>query len=488
MNKQKITDEEIIILAKLADKMQRHYFYPQDIEWAKYKGKIYMIQTRPVTTIKKEKEIKIEQDKENKFKITQAPILSGTAASPGIGTGTVKIVMNPKNNSKVKNGDVLVAPMTSPDFVPAMKKAAAIITDEGGQTSHAAIVSRELGVPCVVGTKEATKKLEDDMIVSVDGAKGEVYLGGKIAKEVLNEEKEEYYSGKTATKLYVNLAEPDRAKEVAKMNVDGVGLLRAEFMIADIGIHPKEAIKLKKQDKFINELSDGISNFCKEFYPRPVIYRATDFKTNEYRALQGGKYWEPQESNPMLGFRGAYRYIVNPEVFNLELQALKRVRNRYSNLWLMIPFVRSPQELEKVKKLVRTEGFFESNTFKFFMMVELPVNVILLEDFIKVGIDGVSIGSNDLTMLLLGVDRDNAEVADVFDERSPAVSWALRRIAKTCQKNKIMCSICGQAPSEYQEIVEELVKYGVTSISVNPDTIDKTRTIIHRAERKLLSK
>ncbi|MEJ2441399.1 MAG: phosphoenolpyruvate synthase, partial [Patescibacteria group bacterium] len=230
----------------------------------------------------------------------------------------------------------------------------------------------------------------------------------------------------------------------------------------------------------------GLTTFCKAFSPRPVVYRTTDFKTNEYRQLPGGKYWEPEEPNPMLGYRGAFRYVADPEVFTLELRAIKKVRQRYKNLWVMIPYVRSPEELAAVRRIVAAEGLFESPTFKFWMMVELPVNVISLKRFIKVGIDGISIGSNDLTMLISGTDRDNAEVAEAFNERSPAVRWALRRVIRICNKENISSSICGQAPSIYDELVEDLVKYGITSISVNPDAINRVRQVILDKERKII--
>ena len=481
---QKITNEEIVKLAQMADKLQKHYYFPQDAEWAKEKGNLFLVQTRPVTTIKDVARAELKETKEG-LKMASSPILTGSPASPGIGTGPVKVLKSAKEIGKLEKGDILVAPMTSPDFVPAMKKANAIVTDEGGATSHAAIVSRELGIPCVVGTKDATTRLKDGSIVTVDGAKGQIFWGSKISglEEKSQEVKET--KAKTATKVYVNLGEPQRAKEVAKMNVDGVGLLRAEFMIANIGIHPKEAIKRKIQHKFINNLTEDLSIFCKEFSPRPVVYRTTDFKTNEYRALPGGKAWEPEEPNPMLGFRGAIRYIANPDVFTLELSAIKKVRERYKNLWLMIPFVRSPDELAKVRRLVAAEGLFESTTFKFWMMVELPVNVILMEDFIKVGIDGVSIGSNDLTMLVEGTDRDNSEVAQAYNERSPAIYWALKRIVRICSKNGISSSICGQAPSTYDDLVEELVKLGITSVSVNPDAVGRVRNVILEAEKKI---
>jgi len=486
---QKITDEDVVTLAKLAQKLQDHYYFPQDIEWAKDKaGDLFITQTRPITTMEKTAE-SLKKDEDGGFKMAESPILKGAAASPGIGTGHVKILKSPKEIVKVKQGDVLVAKMTSPDYVPAMKKAAAIVTDEGGLTSHAAIVSRELGVPCIVGTGEATKLLKDGNVVTVDGARGVVYMGSKVIKSESNESNkkpEDYKKRRTATRVYVNLAESERVKEISKRHVDGVGLLRAEFMIANIGVHPKQAIKEKKQEDFIKKLEKGIEKFAEAFDPRPVVYRATDFKTNEYRALPHGEAWEPEEPNPLMGFRGAFRYITHPDVFNLELQAIKNVRKKHKNLWMMIPFVRSPEELRRVRRLIAAEGLFEESSFKLWMMVELPVNVIQLNDFIDVGIDGVSIGSNDLTMLVLGTDRDNSEVAQAFDERSKAVRWALRRIIKTCQKRGITSSICGQAPSTYEDLVERLVRYGITSISVNPDAIERVREVVALTEADII--
>ena len=491
--KRKLTDSQIIELAKIGKKIHQHYFYPQDIEWTFYKGKFYIVQARPVTTIEKSK-VKNQKSKV----IRRKPILVGQGASPGIASGPVKIIQGAKEINKISNGDVLVTPMTNPDFVPAMKKVAAIVTEKGGQTSHAAIVSRELGVPCIVGVQQATKILKNEQIITVDGAKGEIYQGGIIMGKKLEEIQVLPVSRlrvtsyelplKTATKIYVNLGEPELAKEIAQRNVDGVGLLRAEFMIAQIGVHPKKIIKDRKQKLFVQNLSSNISIFCEAFGPRPVIYRATDFKTNEYQNLIGGKAFEPEEENPLLGFRGAFRYITNPEVFELELKAIKEVRKKYNNLWLMIPFCRTPQELQQVKKIIASEGLIRSSTFKLWLMVEIPSNVILLEDFIKIGIDGVSVGSNDLTMLILGVDRDNAELANAFNEQHPAVLWALEKTIKTCQKYKITSSICGQAPSVYSDLVEKLVKWGITSISVNPDAIEITREIVYDAEKRKIKK
>jgi len=485
---QKLEDQYIVELAKIGQMLEKHYFFPQDVEWAFADNKLSIVQTRPITTIKSidkqkgitKKEVVRQQD----------IILQGAPASPIIGTGKVVIVKDLKELGKVQKGDVLVTEMTNPDFVPAMKRAIAIVTDRGGRTSHAAIVSRELGIACVVGTEFATKKLKDGMIITVDGSRGIVYKGkNQVAKNILeSQSNKEPKHFKTATRVYTNLAEPELAAQVASKNVDGIGLLRAEFLLAQIGKHPKEFIKEKKQEDYINQLEKGLSMFAKAFGQRPVIYRATDFKSNEYKGLNGGEKYEPIESNPMLGYRGAFRYIKDPDVFKLELEAIRRVRQKHKNLQLMIPFVRSPKELLSTRNIVEECGLFKDSKFKFYMMVEIPTNVIRLEEFIKVGIDGVSIGSNDLTMLILGTDRDNEEVSTEFNEMDPSVLWALKKIVETAAKYNITSSICGQAPSVYPELTEMLVNWGITSISVNPDVIDSTRKIIYEAENKLINK
>ncbi len=485
-DRQKLDDPEIKSLAALGEKIEKHYFFPQDIEWAFEKGKLYIVQTRPVTTVGKEA-INHNPTEMNRNKM----LVKGDPASPGIASGPVKILTSPKEIGKINKGDVLVAEMTNPDYVPAMRRAAAIVTERGGRTSHAAIVSRELGIPAVVGAADAKKLLKEGVTVTVNGATGEVFQGATEIRPIrpisTNPTNKKI---KTATKVYVNLAEAERAKEIAKMNVDGIGLLRAEFMIADIGTHPKKLIADGKQKLFIDKLSSHLESICSPFSPRPVIYRATDFKTNEYRHLKGGEAYEPEEPNPMLGFRGAARYIANPDVFEMELEAIKIVRNKMGlkNLWLMIPFVRTPLELLEVKKMVAAAGLLRSETFKLFMMVEIPANVIMLNDFLDVGIDGVSIGSNDLTMLLLGTDRDNSEVAHDFSEKDPTVLWALEQVVRTCAKRKVRSSICGQAPSDYPDLVEKLVSWGITSVSVNPDAIDHVRETVYEAENKLVKK
>lgn len=481
---QKLPDKFIIELADYVKRIEAHYQIPQDTEWALANKKMYIVQTRPVTTMKEVGKL------HRHVKAKDVPVLlSGAAASPGVASGPVKIIKSAKNVSQVIAGDVLVTEMTDPDFVPAMRKAVAIVTDSGGRTSHAAIVSRELGIPCIVGTDTATQILKNGEIITVDGSSGNVY-SGQVA---LEEEKQEITVAakdlKTATKIYVNLGEPELAQEMAGRNVDGVGLLRAEFMIAKIGTHPKKMIEENKEKGFVTKLAEGMETFAAAFDPRPVVYRATDFKTNEYRNLKGGEQYEGQEENPLMGFRGAARYVANQDVFQLELKALKLVRNKkgFKNLHLMIPFVRSVQELMEVKKMVSAAGLRRSANFNLWMMVEIPSNVILLEKFLEVGVDGVSVGTNDLTMLILGVDRDNPKIANAYNEMDEAVLWSLEKIIKTCHKAGVTSSICGQAPSDHPLLVRKLVQWGMTSISVNPDVIEKTRQIVADAEHDLVA-
>lgn len=493
---QKIRDHEIIALAKLGQAIEKHYYFPQDIEWAKEKNRIYIVQTRPITTLKIQNSASRIQNAVNKNSklstLNSKLILVGDPASPGIGVGKVyKITQNRDRGQNMEKGSVLVAKATNPDYVPAMRKASAIITERGGRTSHAAIVAREFGIPAVVGASGALSRLKEGETVTVNGKTGDIYKGGFLSVKNENTQKiDNTFNIKTATKVLVNTAEPDLAGEIAQRNVDGVGLLRAEFIIAQIGIHPKKLIHDKKSDIFVKKLSEGIGKICQAFYPRSVLYRATDFKTNEYRSLVGGKDFEPTESNPMLGYRGAFRYIHDPATFLLELKAIKYVREKMSlnNLNLMMPFVRTVKELEEVKKIIISQGLRRSHTFKLYMMVEIPSNVILIDDFIKVGIDGVSIGSNDLTMLTLGIDRDNEEVAGEFDEKNGALLWSYERVIKACRKNGVAVSICGQAPSLYPSLVEDLVSFGIDSVSVSADAIDVTRRIVYSAEERVVSK
>jgi len=413
-------------------------------------------------------------------------LLEGLGASPGVASGPVRIIKNPSEINKIKEGDILVAVMTNPDYVPAMRRAAAILTDEGGRTSHAAIVSRELGLPAIVGSGQATKLLKNGEVITVDGSEGFIYEGDITM--TVKAERLDTSDLVTATKIYLNLGEPQLAVEMAQRNVDGIGLLRAEFMIANIGKHPRAFIKERKQKEFINQLAEDLETFASAFDPRPVVYRFTDFRTNEYRGLKGGDAYEDEEANPMIGYRGVTRYIEDADVFELEVEALKIVRNKkgYKNLHVMFPFVRTVEQLISVKKLMSAYGLRRSGSFKVWMMVEVPSNVILLDEFIDVGIDGVSVGTNDLTMLTLGVDRDNPRVANVYSEMNQAVLNSLEKIVKTARKRGITSSICGQAPSVYPELVKMLVEWGMTSVSLSPDVIEKTRLLVYEMEKKVL--
>jgi len=473
--KQKITDAEIIHLAKIGLTLEKHYDFPQDVEWATENGNIYIVQTRPITTLKETAGVAHDID--------ATLLLSGAPASPGVASGPVKIVPDPSQIDKVMNGDILVAEMTTPDFVPAMKRAAAIVTDRGGRTAHAAIVSRELGIPCVVGTEKATAVLKDGQIITVDGSNGKVYAGKiEVKTDIKIRARGEV---KTRTKLLANMAQPEIVDRIATRDVDGIGLLRAEFMVAEIGEHPSAMIEEGRGREFVEKLAAGLTKFAKAFHPRQVVYRTNDFKSNEYKALKGGEKFEQDEENPMIGYRGASRYITDIATFKLELDAIKKVREQYENLWVMIPFVRTVSEMAGTIKIMAEEGLKRSPTFKLWMMCEVPSNVILLEQFIATGIDGISIGSNDLTQLTLGIDRDSARLAATFDERNEAVMLSIEKVVRGCKAAGVTCSICGQAPSVYPEITEKLVEWGVTSISVSPDMIDTTRDIIARVEAKL---
>ncbi|HUD21188.1 MAG TPA: phosphoenolpyruvate synthase [Candidatus Saccharimonadales bacterium] len=509
--KQKLTDEQIVALAKIGLAVEKHYGKPQDTEWAMEKGSLYMVQSRPITTLGKgENKAEVSQaaspdtdksaaDSAQPVEATHEVILTGAAASVGYRSGPVKVIHKPSEIDKVLQGDVLVTEMTSPDYVPAMKRAVAIVTDTGGRTSHAAIVSRELGIPCVVGTGTATTKLKTGQVVTVDGGKGAVYKG-KVELSTTNPASSAVQVSSpqslgastvvpvTATKVYLNLAEPEKAEEYSKLPVDGVGLLRAEFIIAGIGEHPKAMMAAGRSKEYVQKLAQGVGTIAQAFHPRPVVYRATDFKTNEYRSLKGGEKYEAQESNPMIGYRGASRYIADPDEFQLEIEAIKAVRDGQDlkNLHLMIPFVRTVDEFCKVRDLAAKFGLRQGPDFKLWIMVEVPSAVWELERYFKEGVDGVSIGSNDLTQLMLGIDRDSEKLAGEFDERYPTVMAAILHTVRTCRKNHVTCSICGQAPSVYPEVTEAMVKAGTTSVSVAPDVAVSTRKLIASVEKKIL--
>lgn len=525
--RQKISDRHIVELAKLGREIERHYGIPQDIEWAVVGNTVYIVQSRPVTTLKMAVPMKAAVAAAVGFAapVSAAPesevagalagleaiaspaapegeaipvekaniILKGLGASPGVAVGPVQIIPSAKEIAKMRQGGILVTSMTTPDFVPAMKKAAAIITDSGGATAHAAIVSRELGIPCVVGTQKATVLLHDGDVVTVDAVHGIIYAG-KVAIEA---PKKAVAGGAvavaapvTGTKVYVNLAEPELAEKVAALPVDGVGLLRAEFIIAGIGEHPRKMMDEGRGQEFADKLAEGLRRIASAFYPRPVVYRATDFKTNEYRNLAGGEKYEPAEANPMMGYRGCARYVKEEDMFKLELDAIKKVRETYGlkNLWLMIPFVRKIGEIRAIKEILKRNEIHFTKDFKLWIMVEVPSTVFMIEEFCKEGINGISIGSNDLTQLILGIDRDNATMAEAFDERNLSVMRAIRHVIRVCNKYGVTTSICGQAPSVYPEFAEKLVEFGINSISVNPDAIEAARRNIASAEQKYVMK
>ena len=480
----KLTDTQIAEIAQYGLTLEEAYSHPQDIEWAIENDTFYITQTRPITTLSSVGESEGLNVDESVYPM----LLQGTPASPGSATGAVIVLPKIEESSldqldRVKDGDILVTEMTTPDYVPAMKRAKAIVTDHGGRTAHAAIISRELSIPCTVGTGEATTTLTDGQIVTVDGSTGRVYAGAAPGAGAAINADDAAANLKTKTNVYVNLAEPDLADVIAARNVDGVGLLRAEFIVARIGEHPRLMIEEGRGEEYTQKVYDGLIKFAAAFDPRPVIYRTTDFKTNEYRNLRGGDRYEPVEENPMIGYRGAGRYVKEPDIFALEIEAVCRVRALHPNLHVMIPFVRTVNELVHTKSLLEQYGLRRGdNGFKLWMMAEVPSNVILLEEFIKVGIDGVSIGSNDLTQLVLGVDRDNAILADDFDERNEAVMRALETIVTTSTRLGITCGICGQAPSFFPELTAKLVEWGITSVSVSPDVINHTRRIVYEVE------
>ncbi len=499
-----LNDDEVVTLARYGINIEKHYNHPMDIEWAidkeiKPPNNIFIVQARPETVWSTKEGAKEEEGVEPE----KAEILvRGLPASPGIGVGEAKVLNDPhKDAHKFKEGDVLVTRMTDPDWVPLMRIASAVVTDEGGMTSHAAIVSRELGIPAVVGTREATVKIKDGMVVTVDGYRGIVYKGAVKLKKKEEEKVKEvgirpeilmYLYPPTGTKIYMNLGEPDAIDKYVHLPFEGIGLMRIEFIISDwIGYHPLYLIKEGKEQLFIDKLAEGIAKVAQAIYPRPVVVRFSDFKSNEYKGLKGGELFEPDERNPMIGWRGVSRYI-HPKfepAFRLEVRAIKKVREELGlkNVWVMLPFVRTTWEVEKVLEIMENEGLQRSKDFKVWIMAEVPSVVILADEFSKL-VDGFSIGSNDLTQLVLGADRDNDLLARMgyFDERDPAVLKAIEHLVKTAHKYGRTVSICGQAPSVYPEIVEFLVKVGIDSISVNPDAVIRTRYMVAGIERKVM--
>lgn len=480
-------DGELRRIAELAMAIERHNGSPQDTEWAIANGKTYLVQARPITTLPHPSATSAEE---------HAVLVRGLAAAPGTASGNVRVLDDPADGARLLDGEILVAQMTNPDWLPTIRRAAALVTDTGGMTCHAAIVARELGVPCVVGTRTATADLHDGTTVTVDGTRGTV-SAGRVAQTagpavsgwvVQGRLPIEPQAETTGTRVYVNLAMPGRAEAVAALGADGVGLLRAEFMLTEAlgGRHPRDLIAHGEQGRLVEGMVTSVGRIAAAFAPRPVIYRATDFRSNEFRGLVGGETYEPVEHNPMIGYRGCYRYVRQPDLFSLELQALARVREESPNLHLMIPFVRTRWELEECLSLVDASQLGRQHGLHRWVMAEVPSVVHWLPEYIGMGIDGVSIGSNDLTQLVLGVDRDSDVCAELFDESDPAVLDAIGQIIGTARRLGITSSLCGQAPSTDPAFAEHLVRMGITSVSVNPDALSAARRTIAAAERRLL--
>ncbi len=473
-----LSDGEIEELVKFAELIENHYGNPQDVEWGIEKGKVYILQSRAITTIKERKEEKAVKGDVN-------ILLKGLGASPGIGTGKVKVIESEKEISKVEEGDILVTTMTTPDMVPAMKRASAIVTDEGGMTCHAAIVSRELGVPAVVGTKEATKVLRDGMVVTVDGEKGLVYEGA-VEVERKEERVEVQAAGKivTATEVKVNISIPDGAKRAYATGADGVGLFRIEHMVLGLPKHPMKYIRDGEIEEYIQKLYEGMKVVVETFYPKPVWIRTLDAPTDEFRAMEGGEN-EPIEANPMLGFRGIRRDLVEDIHFRAEIRAIKRlVDEGLTNVGIMIPLVTRVDEVKRAKEIIQEEGL-DLSKIEFGVMVETPAAALIIDDIIDVGIDFISFGTNDLTQYTLAIDRNNENVAYMYDETHPAVMKLIEYVINACRKRGVKTSICGQAGS-YPHVVEKLVKLGIDSVSANPDAVQMVRETIARVEKKLI--
>lgn len=499
---QTLTDEQILELANYAKKIEKHYGCYMDMEWGvdERTNKIWILQARPETVWSrrnKEGGAKVQESK-SMTTTDHKVIVKGLPASPGKVSGRVHVILDPSRIDEFKEGEILVTEMTAPDWVPAMKKAKAIVTDSGGMTCHASIVSRELGIPCIVGTKSrgeaATVTIPDGIDVTIDATHGVVYEG------IIEEAKKENQAGAavavaeyfppTGTKVYMNLGDPELAEKYSSLPCDGIGLMREEFIWTTyIHEHPLYLIKTGHPEKVVDQLAEGMRQVCQAMAPRPVTLRFSDFKSSEYRDLKGGDEFEPYEPSALLGWRGASRYY-DPkyiEAFKLECQAVVKVREEFGlkNLNVMIPFCRNVEECEKVVKIMAECGLERGKDFKVWLMAEIPSNIILADQFNKY-VDGYSIGSNDLTMLVLGCDRDNDTVSHIYDERNLAVRRAVRHLIEVAHSEGKTVSICGQAPSVYPEFCEFLIKSGIDSISVNPDTVKFTKKLVAQVEQRVM--
>jgi len=505
-----LSDDHILQLAKWSMIVEEHYKKPMDMEWA-FDGKeeeLYILQARP-ETVQSKRNVNVLEDYKLQMTGKAKVVAKGMSVGSKIGSGKANKIMSAKDINKFKKGEILVTGMTDPDWVPAMKLASAIITDQGGRTAHAAIVSRELGIPCIVGAGNATKVIKTGTELTVDCSGGEEGFAYEGIIPFVIDRVDISKIEDTKTKILMNLADPSQAFNLSFIPNDGVGLAREEFIIANtIKIHPNALIhykkadaKLKKEidaltsgyenktDFYVETLAEGVGKIGAAFYPKPVIVRFSDFKTNEYRQLIGGEAYEPKEENPMMGFRGASRYYHEAfkEAFMLECKAIKKVREEFGidNIEVMVPFCRTVEEGKKVQEVMKEAGLERGkNGLKVMVMCEIPANVILADQFLEI-FDGFSIGSNDLTQLTLGLDRDNAEIVSIGNEKNDAVKELIKTAVKKCQEKGKYIGICGQGPSDFPDFAEFLVTLGIESMSLNPDSIIKTKIAIAQKEKEL---
>ncbi len=489
---QVLSDREILEIVRTGKKIEEHYGSPQDIEWAIEKGQIYIVQSRGITTLKAagtaaprmwtEASRKESETEEGKI------LVRGETACAGAASGPVVIIKDARELSRVKKGDILVTYMTNPDMVPAMQKAAAIVTDEGGLTSHAAIVSREMGTPCIVGTEVATKSFKDGQIVTVNATRGLVYEGIVEVKKIMPREvpsRSYAPSIVTATDVKLILDFPEKAEEASLLHVDGVGLVRLEFIIAEGGIHPAEYIRQDRGGDYTELLVKGIGRIAQAMKDKPVWVRNSDMRSDEYRNLEGGDK-EPQETDPMIGWHAIRRLLDEPRILKAEFAAIKKLHERgMTNVGIMIPFVIRAEEVKKAKEILREVGMEPCKEVEFGIMVETPAACWEIERICREGINFVSFGTNDLTQTTLGIDRNNERIQKHFDEMHPAVLGEMAMVIKACKRYHVKTSICGQAGSR-PEMVEFLVHQGIDSISVNMDAVDNVRETVAKTERKIL--
>src|SRR5216683_914546 len=497
-NTASLGDEQVVELARLARDIEDHYQTPQDVEFAversKSGQKVYVVQTRPETFWAR---MKSPSESGKSPVLDRIVVVQGLAASPGLHAGRAKIVVGLQDAGRMmKEKDILVTRMTNPDWVPYMKIAGAIVTEDGGTTCHAAIVSREMGIPCIVGARNATKLLLTNKEYTVDAKAGVVYQG--LVEEVLKPhavaaQQIPTVIPVTSTRIYVNISLPELAEKVAReTHADGVGLLRAEHMMLSVGKHPRLLIEEGGGQKMVDAFAEGVRRVATPFAPKPVVYRCLDFKPDEFLGLPGGEKYERDAGhvgpNPLLGFRGAFRYVKEPDVFRLECRAIRKVREEFklTNVHVMLPFVRTLEDFRNAKRIMEEEGLKRSPDFKLWIMCEVPATVLLIDKFVLEGIDGISFGTNDLTMLILGIDRDDASIQEIYDERNLAVLRAMSHVIRICSEAGVTTSICGQAPSNYPEVVEFLVREGAVSMSVNPDKVIETKQLVAGIEQKLI--